>query len=243
MGSDSSTRISYKELRASLYNGLATAEEEDDDSIDDGDLHPLWIEQEELNEKVLEALKPMHEEWAGVPLTGALAYGLRVYRNNSVLAMHVDRPETHIISCIIHVDKSPDAGPWPIFIEEFQGNTNEVHLTSGDMLFYESSKCIHGRPRRFNGSWYSSIFVHYYPTGWDPEQAGLEVQYSLPPTWDVLGPEDPGIEKLEMSGTAMGEPNCPDSWCKTINTVKWQGPAKKGVVITTGYVGDEGAEL
>jgi hypothetical protein len=40
----------------------------------------------------------------------------------------------------------------PIFIEDFQGNNkNEVYLTSGDMLFYESSKCIHGRLRRFNG--------------------------------------------------------------------------------------------
>lgn len=31
------------------------------------------------------------------------------------------------------------------------------------MLFYESSKCFHGRPHKFNGSWYSSVFVHYYP--------------------------------------------------------------------------------
>jgi hypothetical protein len=185
----------------------------------------------------------MHEEWAGVPLKGELAYGLRVYRNNTVLSMHVDRLETHIISCIIHVDKSEDAEPWPIFIEDFQGNTNEVYLTSGDMLFYESSKCIHGRPRRFNGSWYSNIFVHYSPTDWDPEQAALEVSYSIPPTWDVLAPEDPGVEKLNMTGTGMREPNCPDWWCGTVDTVKWQGPAKEGVVISTGYVGEECAEL
>ena len=235
-----------EELRASLRNGLGTAQEEEDDSIDDGDLHPVFIQQEELNQKVLEALKPMHEKWSGVPLTGEVAYGLRVYRNNTRMTMHVDRVETHIISSIIHVDKSEDAEPWPIFIEDYQGNTNEVYLTSGDMLFYESSKCIHGRPRRFNGSWYSNIFVHYYPTDWDTEQAELEVYYSLPPNWDV-GPYDPsvapGIEKLEMSGTGMKEPNCPDWWCGTVDTVKWEGPAKEGVVITTGYVGDEGAEL
>jgi hypothetical protein len=47
-----------------------------------------------------------------------------------------------------------------------------------------------------------------------------------------------------MSGTAMKEPNCPDQWCGTVDTVKWQGPAKKGVVITTGYhAGEEEAEL
>ena len=73
--------------------------------------------------------------------------------------MHIDKSETHIISCILHIDHSEDSEDWPILIEDFQGNTNEVILTSGDMLFYESSKCLHGRPHTFKGSWYSSIFV------------------------------------------------------------------------------------
>jgi predicted 2-oxoglutarate/Fe(II)-dependent dioxygenase YbiX len=76
-----------------------------------------------------------------------------VYRNNSSLHMHVDKVKTHVISCILHVDHSEDSEPWPIFIEDFQGNTNEVVLESGDLMFYESSKCIHGRPRKFKGSW------------------------------------------------------------------------------------------
>jgi hypothetical protein len=29
---------------------------------------------------------------------------------------------------------------WPIFIEDLNGNTHEVVLTPGDILFYESSK-------------------------------------------------------------------------------------------------------
>ena len=49
---------------------------------------PLFIEQSELNAMVLENLKPMHEKWAGIPLKGQIAYGLRVYRNQSVLHMH-----------------------------------------------------------------------------------------------------------------------------------------------------------
>lgn len=115
--------------------------------------------------QILVALKPYHEAWAGVPLKGAMAYGLRVYRNDSNLHMHVDKSNTHIISCILHVDhdQDPESEPWPIVIEDFQGNTNEVFLESGDLLFYESSKCLHGRPKRFKGKWYSSLFVHYYP--------------------------------------------------------------------------------
>jgi hypothetical protein len=234
-----------EKLKTSLHNGLlsTTAYEEDGEVIDFGDQPPLFIDQLELNEQVLEELKPLHEEWSGVSLTGALAYGLRVYRNNSVLSMHVDRPGTHIISCILHVDSSQDAEPWPIFMEDFQGNTNEVILTSGDMLFYESSKCFHGRPRPFKGSWYSSLFVHYYPTDWDPEQAELEISYSLPPTWDRMVLENPGLVKLDMNGTSMHEPECPDRWCGTVDTIKWCGPAKKGVVITTGYTEVEDAEL
>jgi len=121
------------------------------------------------NMQTLDVLKPFHEEWSGIPLTGALAYGLRIYRNDTHLNMHVDKANTHIISCILHVDHDddPESEPWPIVIEDFQGNTNEVVLESGDMLFYESSKLLHGRPRRFKGKWYSSIFVHYHPPDWN----------------------------------------------------------------------------
>ena len=76
--------------------------------------------------------------------------------------MHVDKSRTHVISCILHVDHSEDSEPWPILIEDFQGNTNEVVLESGDLMFYESSKCIHGRPHKFNGSWCTYVMVAIY---------------------------------------------------------------------------------
>ena len=113
--------------------------------------------------QVLHELKPFHEAWSRIPLVEQNAYGIRVYRNDSHLNMHVDKSNTHIISCILHIDHDPESEPWPLVIEDFQGNTNEVVLESGDMLFYESSKCLHGRPKRFKGKWYSSLFVHYYP--------------------------------------------------------------------------------
>jgi len=223
-----------EELKTSLHNGLPNARREKRiDPIETEEL-PYFIDQNDLNKKVLRELKPMHEEWSGVPLFGAMAYGLRAYRNNSVLFMHIDKMQTHIISCILHVDHSEDSEPWPLFIEDFQGNTNEVILESGDMLFYESSKCIHGRPRPFNGSWYSSIFVHYYPKDWDPK-SDLEIHYAIPPSWVDVKPEKAGLEKLVMAGTSMYEPECPDRWCGTKDTVKWYGPGKEGVVITTGY--------
>jgi hypothetical protein len=151
---------------------------------------------------------------------------------------------THIISCILHVDHDQDSEPWPLFIEDFQGNTNEVVLESGDMLFYESSKCIHGRPRPFHGSWYSSIFVHYYPANdWNPENRDMEADYAVPKHWQGihLNPVDndpKDLDRLKIIGTSYTEPDCPDEWCKSLNTVKWFGPAKEGVVMTTGFKDD-----
>eukprot|EP00541_Cyclophora_tenuis_P019225 CAMPEP_0116554906 /NCGR_PEP_ID=MMETSP0397-20121206/7845_1 /TAXON_ID=216820 /ORGANISM="Cyclophora tenuis, Strain ECT3854" /LENGTH=271 /DNA_ID=CAMNT_0004080105 /DNA_START=117 /DNA_END=932 /DNA_ORIENTATION=- len=225
-----------RELRESLHNGLPTAKEEGKiDAIDADALGPLFIHQQALNTKVLHELRPMHEAWSGVPLQGAVAYGLRVYRNTSVLRMHVDKLETHIISCILHVDHSEDSEPWPIYIEDYQGNSNEVVLESGDMLFYESSKCIHGRPQPFKGSWYSSLFVHYYPQDWDPAQQQLEAHYAVPPHWSKPQPMSSQLESLSMVGTSMQEHICPNKWCGTKDTVKWRGPAKDGLVISTGY--------
>ena len=206
----------------------------------DENSRPLFIKNTELNQRVLEELKPMHEEWAGVDLVGEIAYGLRVYRNSSRLLMHVDKPNTHIISCILHIDHSEDSEPWPIVIEDFQGNTNEVVLESGDMLFYESSKCFHGRPHTFKGSWYSSLFVHYYPVGWDTQSKANECHYAVPPHWNQLREKgDEEVDDLDVVGTSIKEPGCQNVWCGLKDSVKWNGPAIDGVVITTGWKPDE----
>lgn len=239
-----------EELKKRLHDGLPTARNEARIDAIEGDLAPYFVPAGNLARKALDVLKPMHEEWAGVPLKGATAYGLRAYRNNSNLLMHVDKPITHIISCILHIDHSEDSEPWPIFIEDFRGDTNEVVLESGDMLFYESSKCLHGRPRNFTGSWYSSIFVHYHPTNWDTQTRNLESNYAVPPDWRTkVGksvtpppPNDGGdLPRLQMMGTTYKEPDCPDLWCKTQEgTVKWHGPAPEGdVVVTADYDADD----
>jgi hypothetical protein len=55
-------------------------------------------------------------------LTPVTAYGFRLYRNGSTLDMHVDKPQSHVISFILHIDSSEDAEPWPILIEDFHGS-------------------------------------------------------------------------------------------------------------------------
>lgn len=223
-------------LRKGIRDGLPNARKEHVVDVIEGET-PLFIDRPDLTQRVLTELQPMHEAWSGMKLMPYIAYGFRLYRNQSNLLMHIDKSQTHVISCILHIDSSDDADPWPIIIEDLQGNTNEVILKSGDMLFYESSKCLHGRPRRFNGSWYSSIFVHYYPKGeWSKQEHDLERHYAIPPMWNAPVPEpkpdDP--ERLVMLGTSMKEPDCVDNWCALANAVKWEGPAEKDWVLTTG---------
>lgn len=166
-------------------------------------------------------LLPIHESWAGVKLVPNNAYGLRVYRKGSTLNMHVDKSGTHIISSILHVDHDPMSDPWPLVIEDFLGNLHEVSLESGDMLLYESSKCSHGRPRKFNGSWYTSLFTHYYPVDWDARKVSFETHYRIPPGWEVKPEPDKSLDKLVFIETSMKEPNCEHEWCKLNESIKW----------------------
>ena len=220
-------------LRRGIRDGLSTAGVEINTPVINAPQPPLLVQRPDLAARVLHELHPYAEAWSGLQLTPYRAYGFRLYRNESQLTMHVDKTQTHIISFILHIDSSEDAEPWPIFIEDFQGHTHEVILTPGDILFYESSKCFHGRPRRFNGSWYSSIFVHYYPSdGWYEQNHELEAHYGVPPHWshNPVGPRR--HTRLEMVGTSMRQPDCPDDWCATQSSVQWSGPGKAGYYIT-----------
>ena len=135
------------------------------------------------------------------------------------------QPNTHIISSILHVGHDNDMESWPLIIEDFHGNTNEVHLEAGDILFYESSKCLHGRPRKMKGGWYSSVFSHYYPVGWNAYQVNMNQHYRVPPHWHEYTERQPGgVEYLQGVISSVMEPACEDYWCALKNTVQWYGP-------------------
>ena len=85
----------------------------------------------------------------------------------------------------------------------------------------ESSKCWHGRPRRFEGEWYTSLFIHYYPADWKYTYNNLDVHYRIPEEWHKVLPPKPGLEKLIMAETSAYEPECEDTWCSLNNTIKW----------------------
>ena len=119
-----------------------------------------------LAQEVMHELTPLHEEWTGgIKLQGTSAYGVRLYQNDSTLVMHYDRVATHVISSIVHIahEYDNDDEPWPIQIEDHDGNLHSIALKPGQMLHYESASCLHGRMTKLKGKYYGSIFLHYAP--------------------------------------------------------------------------------
>jgi len=157
-------------------------------------------------------MQPLMEAWAGVPLVSTTAYGLRVYQPGNTLTMHTDRMETHVISCIVHVDRDLDE-PWPIVIEGFDGRSVEVDLQPGQTLFYESAKCVHGRPRPMKGRWYTSLFVHYKPLDWNLRTN--DARKVIEPYWQRFKakPDKAKYHRLRLTGTGYYEPDCLHRWC------------------------------
>ncbi|CAM9160642.1 unnamed protein product [Choristocarpus tenellus] len=123
---------------------------------------PHW-----LKEQVQIDMQMLMEEWAGVTLKPTSLYGVRHYHRGAVLAAHVDRVETHVISAIINVAQDVD-NRWPLFVRGHDGVDQEIFIEPGDMILYESASVIHGRPTPFNGEFFANLFLHYAPTeGWN----------------------------------------------------------------------------
>ena len=76
---------------------------------------------EDMKEQLTRELQPVLEAWYGKgPIKRTSIYGIRRYYNNSVLRMHVDTANTHVVSAIMNVDQKVDK-PWPLIILDHDG--------------------------------------------------------------------------------------------------------------------------
>ncbi len=60
-----------------------------------------------------------------------------------------------MVSAIINVDQDVDE-PWPIEVYAHDGTAYNVTMAPGDMVLYESSTVLHGRPVPLKGRSYVS---------------------------------------------------------------------------------------
>eukprot|EP00349_Pseudokeronopsis_sp_Brazil_P001488 CAMPEP_0202960736 /NCGR_PEP_ID=MMETSP1396-20130829/4886_1 /ASSEMBLY_ACC=CAM_ASM_000872 /TAXON_ID= /ORGANISM="Pseudokeronopsis sp., Strain Brazil" /LENGTH=354 /DNA_ID=CAMNT_0049680143 /DNA_START=206 /DNA_END=1270 /DNA_ORIENTATION=+ len=122
---------------------------------------PEFVGGVRVKEQIWEGMRPVIEEWTGHKLTPTSLYGVRIYSEGSVLATHVDRLPL-VSSCIINVDQDLDE-PWPIEVYDHNGKAYNVTMEPGDIVLYESSTVLHGRPFPLKGRYYANVFVHFEP--------------------------------------------------------------------------------
>jgi prolyl 4-hydroxylase len=117
----------------------------------------------ELKKKIWANVKSELEDWTGMEVTPTSLYGIRVYKEDSMLAPHVDRMPL-VTSAIIQVSQDVDE-PWALEVYDHQGVAHNVTMEPGDLVLYESHSVIHGRPFPMVGKHYANIFVHFEPVG------------------------------------------------------------------------------
>jgi hypothetical protein len=132
-----------------------------------------------------DGLRRLVEDWIGVEVENTDIYGLRRYEKGARLLSHVDREETHAVSLIINVAQHDSTDPWPVEVYDHAKRLHEVVMNPGDIVYYESAKCLHGRNRPLPSGEYVNLFAHYRPKG-DPQWYEKENPEGAPePLMDV----------------------------------------------------------
>lgn len=121
----------------------------------------------ELMNNFQDTFKNLLTKWIEykTPLVHSSTYGIRKYLRGSYLMNHYDRPKTHIISAIIHLGDVSDK-PWNLYIEDHHFRPHNVTMEYGDILLYESTTCLHGRPVPFEGTSHCNMYIHFKPERW-----------------------------------------------------------------------------
>lgn len=106
---------------------------------------------------------------------------MRQYNEGASLLTHVDRTPTHAASLIINVAQGNIAEPWKVEIYDHANRLHQVEMEEGDIVYYESAKCLHGRMATLKGpgAYYVNLFAHYRPDG-DPEWSTKPVPEGQP---------------------------------------------------------------
>jgi hypothetical protein len=104
----------------------------------------------------------------------------RVYKNESVLERHRDRPACEI-SFTINLEKDTD---WPLYFQRPDNSEAQVELTPGDAVLYLGCQTDHWR-NKFEGKEYTQLFMHYVRSNGTKSWAYFDKQQQQSPTAPV----------------------------------------------------------
>lgn len=136
-----------------------------------------------FGETLLLAAQPAIEKASGRELLPCYSF-LRVYRQGSMLAKHLDRPSCEISASLTVGFEAP--APWPLGIES-DGSARLVNLAPGDLLVYKGAERPHWR-ERFAGRYWVQLFLHYV------DARGPYTAYKFDGR-GYIGPFDPATQK------------------------------------------------
>jgi hypothetical protein len=120
-------------------------------------------------------IAPILQEWTKTPsLKLNSFYGIREYHRGSELHMHIDRMESHAISGILNLAQEGMEEEWMLQVVDANGEWKEVATRPGDMVLYESSTVIHGRPKPLKGELFVNAFVHFSAPNWQYWRSDLK---------------------------------------------------------------------
>lgn len=134
-------------------------------------------------------LRQLVQDWIGhnVTLENTDIYGMRRYEDGARLLSHVDREATHAASLIGNVAQSNIREPWTVEIYDHADRLHEIEMSPGDIVYYESARCLHGRMKPLRGDYYVNLFTHYRPIG-DPQWfLKSNPEGTVPPLIDLSG--------------------------------------------------------
>jgi hypothetical protein len=101
----------------------------------------------------------------------------RVYKNNSVLERHRDRPACEI-SITLNLAKDTN---WPIFFQLPDGSETSIELNPGDAVLYLGCQSDHWR-NKFEGEEHVQLFLHYVRADGPKAWAFFDKQQQQVPT-------------------------------------------------------------
>eukprot|EP01041_Mallomonas_annulata_P011603 gene11603-24296_t len=146
------------------------------------------------------------QKWIGynIPIENTDIYGIRKYERGARLLAHVDREATHAVSLIVNIAQFGIRKPWMVEIYDHADRLHEIEMAPGDIVYYESAACLHGRATPLDGDYYVNLFTHYRPVG-DPEWFLKPNPQGTPePLIDITGVEVP---TLSPKGHVVRGPN------------------------------------
>lgn len=82
-------------------------------------------------------------------------------QDGAVLLQHTDRESTHATSLIVNIAQFGVRHPWKVEIYDHAHRLHEIEMEPGDIVYYESAKCLHGRTEPLQGGYYVNLFAHY----------------------------------------------------------------------------------